>query len=97
MATTKKAVVEEKTAETMAAPVEAKEVVEKDPWETKVKIHIPRATNGEPNYIITSVNGRTFKVQRGMDVVVPAPIAEVLQHSFEAQEEALRFIDQHSN
>lgn len=67
-----------------------------DPWEQMVMINIPRATNGEPNYKIASVNGRVFKIKRGENVEVPAPIAEVLQHSFEAQNEAIEFIEKAS-
>ncbi len=64
-----------------------------DPWSNMVTINVPRATNGAPNYIIASVNGRVFKIQRGVNVEVPAPIAEVLQHSFEAQNAAIEFIE----
>lgn len=89
MATTKKTVDEVNT--------EAKATVAEDGWEKMVTIHVPRANNGDTNYLIASVNGRVFKIQRGINVDVPAPIAEVLQHSFEAQEEAVRFIDSVSN
>lgn len=65
----------------------------KDAWDEMVKIRIPKAVNGEPNYKICSVNGRIFKVQRGIEVEVPAPIAEVLQHSFEAEDEAEAYIE----
>ena len=77
------------------ATAEAKEKVTKvkDVWDEMVSIKIPKATNGEPNYIIASVNGRIYKVQRGVKVDVPAPIAEVLEHSFEARDEADAFIE----
>lgn len=67
-----------------------------DPWQQMVTINIPRATNGEPNYKIASVNGRVFKIKRGENVEVPAPIAEVLQHSYEAQNAAIDFIEKAS-
>ena len=85
MATNKKPVEEVTEVAAAKAPV--------DPWKEKVTIFIPRANNGEANYKIVGVNGRMFKVQRGINVDVPAPVAEVLQHSFEAQGEAIRFID----
>lgn len=74
---------------------EATEKVTKtnDPWSDMVEVKIPKAVNGEPNYVIASVNGRIFKVQRGIKVEVPAPIAEVLEHSFEARDEADEFIE----
>lgn len=87
MATTKKTV-----DEVNEAPVAAG-----SEWDKIVTIFVPRANNGDSNVIPVSVNGRGFKVQRGVNVEVPAPIAEVLQHSFEAQEEAVRFIDGASN
>ena len=71
----------------------AKTETVKDAWSEMVTINIPRATDGEPNYKIASVNGRVFKIQRGVNVEVPAPIAEVLQHSFEAQNAAIEFIE----
>ena len=64
-----------------------------DPWKEEVEIKLPKATNGEPNYVIASVNGRAFKIQRGIKVKVPAPIAEVIEHSFLAQDEADSFIE----
>ena len=66
-------------------------------WDQKVMINVPRATDGTGNFIIASVNGRVFKVQRGVNVEVPAPIAEVIQHSFEAENEAVAFIDSHTH
>ena len=65
-----------------------------DPWKNMVEIKLPKATNGEPNYVIASVNGRVFKIQRGVKVEVPAPIAEVIEHSFLAQDEADNFIEE---
>lgn len=62
-------------------------------WDKKVKIRIPKATDGDSNYIIASVNGRVFKVKRGTDVEVPAPIAEVIENSFKAQEAADEYIE----
>lgn len=65
-----------------------------DPWKNMVEIRLPKATDGSPNYLIASVNGRAFKVKRGVKVKVPAPIAEVIEHSFEAQDEADSFIEE---
>lgn len=64
-----------------------------DPWKKMVEIRLPKATDGEPNYIIASVNSRVFKVKRGVKVKVPAPIAEVIENSFEEQDEADAFIE----
>ena len=65
---------------------------EADPWSQMVEIRIPKKNDGSPNYTIASVNGKVFKVMNGVNVKVPAPIAEVIEHSFEAQDEAELFI-----
>lgn len=71
-----------------------KTVSEENIWDKKVEIMLPKPRyKGEPNYVIASVNGRQFKIQKGVRVEVPAPIAEVIQHSYEAEEDAERFID----
>lgn len=67
--------------------------VEKDPWKQMVTIKLPKINDGSENFITTSVNGRVFKIQRGVNVEVPMPIAEVLQHSEEAADRAEAFIE----
>lgn len=74
-----------------------KEVKVVDPWKQMVAIKLPKAINGEPNYKIASVNGRVFKIQRGVVVEVPAPIAEVLDHSDKEAEIADAFIEQNGH
>lgn len=65
----------------------------KDPWEQMVTIKLPKLNDGSANYQIASVNGRVFKIQRGVSVEVPMPIAKVLQNSEDAREEADAFIE----
>lgn len=75
---------------------EAKKEVAKtevDPWSVMKTIVLPRATDGSANFRFVSVNGRNFKVLRGQPVSVPLPVADVLQHSLDAEEEAIRFIE----
>lgn len=71
----------------------AAEKKELSPWDEKVKIRLPKAPSGEDNHIIASVNGKVFKIKRGIEVEVPKPIAEVVENSFKAQEDAEAFID----
>lgn len=80
---------------TVEKPVKKAKTV--DPWKQKVTIKIPKTADGSPNYIIASVNGKVFKVMKGVNVDVPAPIAEVIEHSFEAQDEAELFIARQSD
>ena len=81
----------EETFEQEVKPIK-KAVKEVDPWKQMVEVKIPKTADGSANYIIASVNGKVFKVMKGVNVKVPAPIAEVLEHSFEAQDEAELFI-----
>lgn len=89
MATRKKTEAEEIVQIAEDAPV----TVERDPWEQKVMVRLPKGATGEGNSVIASVNGRVFQIKRGVDVEVPAPIAEVLRNSMEAQDEADEFIE----
>ena len=57
-------------------------------WKQMVKIKLPRPQRGELNYIIASVNGRNFKIMRGVEVEVPLPIAKVIEYAQIAEEEA---------
>lgn len=85
------------TDEVVSEEVVAKVKEKKDPWKTLVTVQIPRANDGDSNYLFVSLNNKNYKIQRGVNVDVPAPVADMLQHSFEAQEEAIRFIDRVSN
>ena len=100
MAATKK--VEEMEADIMEQPIEEKKPVkaakkEVDPWEQKVTIMIPKATDGSSNGFFASCNGRRYLIKRGVKVDVPAPIAEVIEHMFEAEAEVEAFIDKYAN
>lgn len=68
-------------------------IQEENPWDIKCKIRLPKSNNGEGNYLIASVNGRVFKVMRGVDVEVPLPIARVIENSFDAENDADVFIE----
>lgn len=65
---------------------------EKEPIlkEETVKIRLPRTRKDEPDEFV-SVNERTWLIQRGVEVEVPACVAEVLRHREEAMEEAYDF------
>ena len=80
--------------EVMEQPVKKKEV---DPWEQKITVQVPKSADGSANYLIASCNGKTVKIMKGVKVDVPAPIAEVLEHMFEAEEEAELFIASKAN
>lgn len=58
-----------------------------------VKVKLPRAASGEDNFITASVNGKVYKIQKGVEVEVPGSIAQVIQNSYEAKDQADDFKD----
>lgn len=64
-----------------------------DPWGKMVTIKLPRPARGEENFLIASVNGRVFKIQKGVSVDVPEPIAECIEEMFEAEDAAEAYME----
>ena len=58
-----------------------------------VRVTIPRGRKQEENFVIVSVNGRSFKIMKGVQVEVPDYVAEVLVNSRMMAEEARRYVD----
>ena len=58
-----------------------------------VSVTIPRGRKQEENFVIVSVNGRSFKIMKGVQVEVPDYGAEVLVTSRMMAEEARRYVD----
>lgn len=58
--------------------------------EEMVKIKIPRVPKSDTD-VFVSVNERTWLIKRGVEVEVPACVAEVLRHQEEMEEEAYDF------
>lgn len=51
----------------------------KEPEMTRVLL--PRGRKQEENFVIVSVNGRSFKIMKGVEVEVPDYVAEVLENA----------------
>ena len=49
--------------------------------EQMVTIFLPRGRKNEENFVIVSVNGRSWKIMKGVQVQVPDYVAEVLENS----------------
>lgn len=64
-----------------------------DPWQKRVTIKLAKAPHGQENYRFVSVNGRNFKIQKGVEVKVPLPVAEVLKNSYEAMDQADEYLE----
>ena len=84
----------DEVAEAMPVTEAPKKAGNNDPWSKTERIFLRKRDDGGPNYEIASVNGRVFKIKRGERVDVPAPIAEVLDHSDAAMVAAERFMDE---
>ena len=61
--------------------------------EELVKIKIPK-TKSQQDDVFVSVNNRTWQIQRGVYVEVPACVAEVLRHAEDMEMEAARYEEQ---
>ncbi len=58
-----------------------------------VKILLPRGRKNEENFVIVSVNGRSYKIMKGVEVEVPRFVAEVLENADMMADTAARFVD----
>ncbi len=56
----------------------------------KVKIRLP-FTKSEQDDVLVGVNGKTWLIKRGVEVEVPAYVAEVLQHSEDMRITAMEY------
>ena len=57
------------------------------------KVMLPRGRKNEENFVIVSVNGRSFKIMKGVEVEVPGYVAEVLENGRAMAEEARRYVE----
>ena len=64
-----------------------------DMTERMVSVTIPRGRKQEENFVIVSVNGRSFKIMKGVQVEVPDFVREVLVNSRMMADEARRYVD----
>ena len=62
-----------------------------------VKVLIPRGRKNEENFVIVSVNGRSWKIMKGVEVEVPDFVAEVLENAEMMAEMARRYVDKMAN
>ena len=69
--------------------------VKKTTGEKMVTIKIPRVKKDQPDTFV-SVNERTWQIKPGVEVEVPACVAEVLQHREEMLEQIMEFEEAHA-
>ena len=58
-----------------------------------VSVTILRGRKQEENFVIVSVNGRSWKIMKGVQVQVPDYVAEVLENARMMADEARRYVD----
>ena len=61
--------------------------------EKMVKIRIPKSMDGSGKYQFVGVNGKSYKIEKGVEVEVPEMVAYVLELKYEGQEEADAYIE----
>lgn len=73
------------------AAVGRKEKVMKE--EKMTTIMLPRGRKNEENFVIVTVNGRSWKIMKGVEVEVPVYVAEVLENGRMMADEARRYVE----
>lgn len=58
-----------------------------------IRVLLPRGRKQEENFVIVSVNGRSFKIMKGVEVEVPDYVAEVLEHARMMADTARSYMD----
>lgn len=67
-------------------------------WDIKEEIYFPRIPGVKEQPDVTvSVNGRDFRIQRGVKVEVPKPVADVANCMIGAQQDADDYYYGHAN
>jgi hypothetical protein len=59
---------------------------------TKI-VHLPRATGKQENFLFVSLNGKNYQIQRGVNVEVPLPVAEIIEEAQRAEDRAAAYAD----
>ena len=59
-----------------------------NPMEDMIAVTLPRATGNEENFKIVALNGKVWKIMRGVTVQIPRPVYDILSESI-AQENRL--------
>ena len=65
--------------------------------EKMVSIFLPRGRKNEENFVLVSVNGRNFKIMKGVEVQVPEFVAQVLENARMMEDDARSYVDRMAN
>lgn len=58
---------------------------------------IPKGRKNEENFVLVSVNGRNFKIMKGVEVQVPEFVAQVLENARMMEDDARSYVDRMVN
>ena len=61
------------------------------------KVFLPRGKKNREDFVSVSVNGRNYKIRKGVEVEVPACVAEVLENGRMMADTARRYMDTMAN
>ena len=62
-----------------------------DPWQHKVTVLLPKASDGDQNFVLVGINGKNYQVPRNKRVQVPKPVYDILSRSEHAQQVSERY------
>ncbi len=57
-----------------------------NPWNDRVPVYLPKATDGDQQFVFVCVNDKGFQVPRGKRTLAPRPVYGVLTRSEYAQQ-----------
>ena len=58
---------------------------------------IPKGRKNEENFVLVSVNGRNFKIMKGVEVQAPEFVAQVLENARMMEDDARSYVDRMAN
>ncbi len=59
-----------------------------------VKVRLPKAQQGQEQEVFVGVNGVGYRIRKGVEVSVPAAVAEVLRNAEAAADRNDRFLEE---
>lgn len=57
-----------------------------DPMKDMVTLTLPRATGNEQNFVLAALNGKVWKIMKGVTVQVPRPVYDIFAESLRMEE-----------
>lgn len=90
MAKSTETTADEQVKETTADEAVIEQATPNDPWQDKVPVTLPYDGDKYKDDLFVAVNGRTFLIKRGVAVMVPRCVKEVIDA---AQKQSIKAVD----